>query len=137
VALVLLLPLWLTRAAGFSWTAPTFIGSLWPLGAACAVALVAIGIWRRAGRPSVPTIPAGDVLLPMERLTLRVRDGVRSAIMLVYPLRERLQAVTATGRGFAWTLIQSTRGTEALLSRWRVALTVAVVVGSVLALLAA
>jgi formate hydrogenlyase subunit 3/multisubunit Na+/H+ antiporter MnhD subunit len=137
VALVLLLPLWLTRAAGFSWNAPTFIGSLWPLGAACAVALVAIGIWRRAGRPSVPTIPAGDVLLPMERLTLRVRDGVRSAIMLVYPLRERLQAVTATGRGFAWTLIQSTRGTEALLSRWRVALTVAVVVGSVLALLAA
>jgi formate hydrogenlyase subunit 3/multisubunit Na+/H+ antiporter MnhD subunit len=137
VALVLLLPLWLMRAAGFSPTTPTFIGSLWPLGAALAVALVAIRIWRRAGRPSVPEIPAGDMLLPMERLTLRVKGRVSSTTALVRPFRERVQTVTATGRGLGWTLIQSTRGIEALLHRWRVALTLAVVAGFVLALLAA
>jgi formate hydrogenlyase subunit 3/multisubunit Na+/H+ antiporter MnhD subunit len=136
LVLVLLLPLWLTPAAGFNWTVPVLIESLWPLGAALAVALVAIGSWRRAGRPSIPEIPTGDVLLPMERLTLMLRNGLSSTIVLMGPTRERMLRAAATGRGRAWALIQSTSHTEALLSRWRVALILALLVGIVLALLA-
>jgi hypothetical protein len=76
------------------------------------------------------------MLLPMERLTLRVRNALRSASTLVLPLGKRLQAVKATGRGLAWPLIQNTRDIEFLLNRWRVALPLALVVGAVLALLA-
>jgi formate hydrogenlyase subunit 3/multisubunit Na+/H+ antiporter MnhD subunit len=136
LVLVLLLPLWLAPAADFSWTTPKFIESLWPLGVALAVALVAIRIWRHAGRPNIPEIPAGDVLLPMERLTLRVRDAASSTSELVRPIRKRLQRAAAAGRGRVWALIQSTSAAEALLNRWGVALTLALLLGSILALLA-
>ena len=135
--LVLLLPLWLIPAAGFAWSAPKLIESLWPLGVALLVAIIAIRIWRQAGRPSVPEIPVGDVLLPIERLTLKVRSGATSISGVLRVHRERLQRATAAGRARAWALIQDTVGVEALLTRWGVAMTLALLVGAVLAWLAA
>ncbi len=136
VLLVLLLPLWLTPASGFTWTLPKLIESLWLLGAALAIALLAIRAWRRAGRPSIPEIPAGDVLMPFERLALRVRDAAASTIGLMRPMHERIRRAAAAGRGRTWALIQSTSITEALFNRWRIALVLAVLLGAVLALLA-
>ncbi len=136
LVLILLLPWWLTPVVGFSWTTATFIESLWPLGVALALALVAIRIWRLAGRPRVPEIPAGDVLMPMERLTLRLRDGISATTAFIRPVRERLRRASAAGRRLAWALIQSTSGAEGLLLRWPVALTLALLLGSILALLA-
>lgn len=136
LVLVLLLPLWLTPAAGFAWSVPILIDSLWPLGLALVVALVAIRAWRNAGRPSIPEIPTGDVLLPMEWLMLTARNGVTSIIGLMRPIRERMLRAAASGRSRAWLLIQNTSDAEALLSRWRVALILALLLGTVLALLA-
>lgn len=135
--LVLLLPLWLAPAAEFSWTMRKLTESLWPLLAALLLALIAIRIWRQVGRPSVPEIPAGDVLLPMEQLTLKVQSAATSVIEQLRVHYERVKQAGAAGRGRAWALIQSTSGVEALLNRWRVAVTLALLVGAALAWLAA
>ena len=137
VLLVLLLPLWLSPVAGFSWTAPTLIDSLWPLLAALILAAIAIRLWRRAGRPRVPEIPAGDVLLPMERLLSRARVRAAAIIGVLLDTHQRLQQAATCGRSHAWALIQSSEKAEALINRWPVALTLAVLVGTVIAWLAA
>lgn len=137
VLLVFLLPLWLGPAAGFSWSTPTLINSLWPLGVALLVAIIATGIWRQAGRPSVPEIPAGDVLLPLEWLTLRARDGASSLARDLRARREWLARTSAAGRGRAWALIQSAGQVETLLNRWAVAVTLALLLGAAVAWLAA
>ena len=136
VLMVLLLPLWLAPLAGFSWTVPKLIESLWPLGAALAVAAIAFRLWLQAGRPRVPEIPPGDLLLPLERIALRARTGAASIIGVLLGRHERLQRAAAAGRTYAWALIQSTQRAEALLNRWRVAVTLAVLVGSAFAWLA-
>jgi formate hydrogenlyase subunit 3/multisubunit Na+/H+ antiporter MnhD subunit len=136
LALVFLLPLWLTPAADFAWSKPILIDSLWPLALAFVLALVAVRTWRRIGRPSIPEIPAGDVLLPMERLTLTARNGIATVIDLLRSVRDRVFRAAASGRSRAWILIQYTGVGEALLSRWPVALTLALLLGTVLALLA-
>ncbi len=136
LALVLLLPLWLAPAVEFPWATPTFVDSLWPLGVAFAVALVAIRLWQRAGRPDLPQIPAGDVLLPMERLTQGLRHAFASIAALARPVRRRIERTGAAGRRRAWALIEGTARAEALLNRWRVSLVLALIFGAVLALLA-
>jgi formate hydrogenlyase subunit 3/multisubunit Na+/H+ antiporter MnhD subunit len=137
LALLMLLPLWLTPASAFSWSATAVIGSLWPLGVALLVALIAIRIWRQAGRPRVPEIPAGDVLLPMERLMVEVRHGGSSIARRCRPVIAQIQRSAAAARSRAWSLIQDTSAAEALLGRWRVALTLALLLGVILALLSA
>jgi formate hydrogenlyase subunit 3/multisubunit Na+/H+ antiporter MnhD subunit len=134
--LVLLLPLWLMPSVSFTWSIPSLIDSLWPLGAALAVALIAIWTWRHAGRPMIPEIPAGDVLMPMERLTFMVRDGISSTIGLMCPVGERIRHAAALARIRAWALIQRTSEIEALLNRWRTALILGLLLGTLLALLA-
>ena len=137
VLLVLLLPLWLAPVASFSWSTPKLLESLWPLVAALLVAGTAIRLWRQAGRPRVPEIPAGDLLLPLEWLTLRTRDRAAAIIAILLDRHDRLRRAAAAGRSFAWGLIQSTERTESLLIRWRVAVTMAVLVGAAFAWLAA
>ena len=136
LALVLLLPLWLAPTVGYAWAPPTFVDSAWPLGLALAVALVAIGLWRRAGRPALPEIPAGDLLLPVERLMLRAQRALAATAASVRPLGERVKRAGAAGRRRAWALIEVSGSAEALLDRWRTALLLALVLGAVLALLA-
>ena len=84
----------------------------------------------------MPEIPAGDVLLPLERLMLGVRSGVSSITGVLRVNRERLQRTAAAVRDNAWALIQSTSRAEVLLNRWRVAVTLALLVGAALAWLA-
>ena len=84
----------------------------------------------------IPEIPAGDVLLPMERLALMLQHRVSSTVDLLRPIRERMLRAAAAGRSNAWTLIQITNNVESLLSRWRVALILALLLGTVVALLA-
>ena len=134
--LVLLLPLWLMPSVGFSWSIPVLIDSLWPLGLALAVTLFAIWSWRRAGCPAIPEIPAGDVLMPMEHLTLVLRNRISATVELLRPSRERIIRAAVAGQERAWNLVQITRHAEALLGRWRVALILALLLGTVVALLA-
>lgn len=136
LVLVLLLPLWLTPAADFTWTLPILLKSMWPLGLALVLAIIAFRTWQQVGRPNIPEIPAGDVLLPMERLMYVVRDAVSAAIEPVRRIRERILRGAAVGHGRAWALIQSTSYAEALLSRWRVALVLALLLGILVTLLA-
>lgn len=137
VLLVLVLPVWLAPAASLSWTLEKLIESLWPLASALLIALVAVRIWRRAGRPRVPEIPPGDVLLPMERLMLAVKDGAAKTGEGLRARREQLERAAAAAAGRAWVLIQGTNVAEALLNRWRVGVTLALLVGALLAWLAA
>lgn len=137
VVLVLQLPVWLTSETGFAWSMPVIMGSLWPLGLALVISLAAIRIWRHAGCPSIPEIPPGDVLMPMERFVRAARNGVASAIGLVRRIGQRMLRAAAAGGDRAWVLIQSTNVTEALLNRWQVAMTLALLLGTVVALLAA
>ena len=134
--LVLLLPLWLMPSVGYSWSMQGVIDSLWPLALALAVALIAIRAWRRAGRPTIPEIPAGDVLLPMERLTYRLRNRMSPGIASLRAIRKRIRRAAAGVHGIAWTLIQNTSRAEVVLTRWRVALILALVLGMAIALLA-
>jgi len=136
LVLVLLLPLWLMPSVGFSWSIPVLIDSLWPLGLALAVALFAIWSWRHAGCPAIPEIPAGDVLMPMEHLTLMLRNRISATVELLRPTRERIIRAAVAGHKRAWNLVQITRHAEALLGRWRVALILALLLGTVVALLA-
>jgi formate hydrogenlyase subunit 3/multisubunit Na+/H+ antiporter MnhD subunit len=134
--LVLLLPLYLMPSVGFSLSIPSLVDSLWPLALALAVALIAIWTWRHAGRPVIPEIPTGDVLLPMERLTLMLWNRTSLTIGLLRPVRERILRAAAAGHSRAWTLIQITSHAEALLNRWGVALILALLLGTVVTLLA-
>ena len=135
LVLALLLPWSLVPATQVAWTPALIVGSLWPLAAAFAIALVAIHSWRRAGRPAVPEIPAGDVLLPLEWLTRRVRHAAVSAAQSVPPLRDQMQRAAATARARAWSLVRRTLGIETILTRWQVALTLEVLVGNVVVLI--
>ncbi len=121
LVLALVLPWSLVPATQVALTPPMIVGGLWPLALAFAIALIAIRSWRRAGRPTVPEIPAGDVLLPLEWLTRRVRHAVVSVAHSAQPLRDRMQRAAATGRARAWSLIRGTGGVETLLThgRWR------------------
>lgn len=134
--LVLLLPLWPTPAASIIWSMPILVKSLWPLAVALGVAVIAIRIWRRAGRPPIPEIPAGDVLLPLERILLVLRNRLSSTMELILPVRERVRRSAAAGRSRAWVLVQDTGRAESLLSRWRVALVLALLLGVVLVFVA-
>ena len=135
--LVLILPLWLAPAADFSLSVPKLFESLWPLGVALLVALAAIRVWRLSGRPDVPEIPAGDMLMPLEHLISTVRRGASSFGARLGERRKRLLAAAADGRRSAWTLIQKTSETETFLNRWPVAMILALLVGFTLAWLAA
>ncbi len=135
LVLALVLPWSLVPATQVALTPPMIVGGLWPLALAFAIALIAIRSWRRAGRPTVPEIPAGDVLLPLEWLTRRVRHAVVSVAHSGQPLRDQMQRAAATGRARAWSLVRGTGGVEALLTRWPVALTLAVLVGIVVVLI--
>lgn len=137
VTLVVLLPLWLTPTTSFSWSVAALIESLWPLAVAIAVGLLATWTWRQAGRPQIPEIPAGDVLLPMERLMHILQSKASSLILFLRPIRQRILIAAAAGRSRAWVLIQHTRHVEAMLNRWRVAMILALCVGFVVTLLAA
>jgi len=134
--LSLLLPWWVLPATRSSFTTSTLIASLWPLGVALFVAAIAIRLWRRAGRPTLPEIPAGDLVLPMELATTRLRHAASSAALRSQPIRQRWQRAAAAARRGAWSLIHSTGNVEAGLTRWPIALTLAIVVGVIVVLLA-
>ena len=136
LAFALLLPWWLVPESAESFSGQSFVHSLWPLGVALAIAAVALAGWRRAGRPAVPEIPAGDLLLPLERLTLWLRTIALAVAVHMRSVRDRLRKAAAIGRNLAWPLVLSTVTAETMLNRWRIALTLAVMVGVVLVLIA-
>ena len=135
LVLALVLPWSLVPATQVAWTPALIVGSLWPLAAAFAIALIAVRSWRRAGRPAVPEIPAGDVLLPLEWLTRRVRHAAVSVADSTQPLLGRMRQAAATARARAWSLVRGTGDVETVLTRWPVALTMAVLVGIVVVLI--
>lgn len=69
--------------------------STWPLLIAAAL-IAGAGVLRRAGRaPQLPVIPAGDLVVPLERLAGAViralaRPGIRPSLPNLYPLHVRL-----------------------------------------------
>lgn len=136
LGLVLFLPWWLRPGTQLPWNLQTIIGSLWPLGLALATGLAAVWAWRRAGRPVIPEIPQGDVLLPLEHLLVVSRDlasSVSERARTAYAMMSRAADVE---RARAWALIQRTSRIEALLNRWEVAMVLAALLGVVLALVA-
>ena len=135
LVLALVLPWSLVPATQVAWTPALIVGSLWPLAVAFAIALIAVRSWRRAGRPAVPEIPAGDVLLPLEWLTRRVRHAAVSVADSTQPLLGRMRQAAATARARAWSLVRGTGDVETVLTRWPVALTMAVLVGIVVVLI--
>lgn len=134
--LALLVPWWVLPATHASFTVSMLVASLWPLGAALAVAVTAVILWRRAGRPTIPEIPAGDIVLPLERVAARSRQGFSSATRGSQPIRERWQRATVAARAKTWSLIRSTGRVETGLTRWPIALTLAIVVGVIVVLIA-
>jgi len=137
LVLVLVLPWWLKPGTQLPWTIQSITGSLWPLGLALVTALIAVWAWRRAGRPVIPEIPQGDVLLPLEHLLAVAKDVasfVSECAGSAYALMSR---AADAERVRAWALIQRTSRVEALLNRWEVAIVLAVLLGIGLALVAA
>lgn len=134
--LVLVLPWWLNPGQQPALTVQNVISSLWPLGLALATALVALWAWRRVGRPAIPEIPQGDVLLPLEHLLRASRDLASSVGERARSASAMMSRAADVERVRAWALIQRTSRIEALLNRWEVAMVLAVLLGVVLALAA-
>jgi formate hydrogenlyase subunit 3/multisubunit Na+/H+ antiporter MnhD subunit len=136
LALAIGLPWWsrpaATAAAGFG----QIVASAWPLGAAAVLAVSAVWLWRRAGRPTVPPVPIGDVLLPMEKFFATAGRGLSRLTARAGAARRTGAAVAATLRRRAWRWIEKTQRAESFLNGWQVALTLAVAFGAALALLA-
>ena len=134
--LVLVLPWWLSPGPRLPWTLQNIGGSLWPLGLAFIAALIAVRVWRRVGRPAIPEIPQGDLLLPVERLLVVVRNVallISERISLVYTMLGR---VAEAERVRAWKFIRHTGRVEALLERWEVAMFLGVLLGVAFAVVA-
>ena len=136
LALVVFLPWWLRPTDLARSTAQSAVESLWPLAVALVLALVAIWVWRRAGRPVIPAIPEGDVVLPLERAFVTTGHALFSGSQWVSAWRDRADQIAGTVRRRAWALIQLTSHTEAWLNRWQVALALAMLLGVFVALLA-
>jgi len=134
--LVLVLPWWLRPGPRFPWTLQNIGGSLWPLGLAFATGLIAVRVWRRAGRPAIPEIPQGDLLLPVERLLAAIRHVallVSERVSFAYTMMGR---VADAERVRGWKLIRRTGRVEVLLERWEVAMFLGALLGVALAVVA-
>ena len=134
--LVLVLPWWLSPGPRLPWTLQNIGGSLWPLGLAFIAALIAVRVWRRVGRPAIPEIPQGDLLLPAERLLVVVRNVallISERVSFVYTMLGRLAEAE---RVRAWKFIRHTGRVEALLERWEVAMFLGVLLGVAFAVVA-
>lgn len=125
----LLLPWWVLPATQSSFTPSSLVASLWPLGIALAIAVIALRLWRRAGRPAIPEIPPGDVILPMESLVTSLRHLGPSVAARSRPVRTRWRRLAGLGHSRAWSLIRDSGRIESWLTRWPIALTLAVMVG--------
>jgi hydrogenase-4 component B len=131
--LVLVLPWGLRPGNQNLWTLQNIGGSLWPLGLALAIAFIGVWVWRRVGRPAIPEIPQGDVLLPLERLITAVGNVARIISERISFAYQMIGRVVDTQSIRAWKLIRRTGRVEALLERWEVAMFLAVLLGVALA----
>ena len=130
-------PLWLRPGLEFGWSLHNILQGTWPLGVALVIGVVAMHAWRRAGRPPLPEIPAGDVLLPMEYLACSLRDGAAALAERLRRMHDQLQRLAADVRRRGWGWIDDSADLEAWLNRWPVALTLLILVGAFLAWLSA
>ncbi|UCG72402.1 MAG: hypothetical protein JSV45_14330 [Chromatiales bacterium] len=134
--LVVVLPWWVGPAGLAPMTAPDVLAGLWPLGAALGLAVVAVWVWRQAGRPSIPALPEGDVLLPLEWLFINTGRFFGRSSAGAAAFRKRLLNGAAGERRRAWALVQRSGHAEAWLTRWQVALVLALLLGVAIGLAA-
>jgi formate hydrogenlyase subunit 3/multisubunit Na+/H+ antiporter MnhD subunit len=134
LALVLFLPWWIIPGDGYAWTAETVLSSAWPLVAALLIASIAVRSWRRAGAPHIPEIPAGDVLMPLERASARVGSVVRAVSSVALGVAAAVRRAAGAWRGRAWALLESSERVETALNRWRLALLLATLLGAIVAI---
>lgn len=132
--LVAFLPWWFVPAAVPDITPETLTRSLGPLLLAVAVGAIAIHAWRRAGRPPVPEVPAGDVLVPIEAMLARLAASLEALARSFAGIWRSLERTAAAAREGAWAVVERSSTVEASLARWPTALLLALLLGAVLAI---
>jgi hypothetical protein len=136
LAFVAVVPWWLRPPDPTPSTAGAIAQSSWPLAVAGIVALAALSVWRYAGRPRIPVIPEGDVLLPLEQGFLMTSRALFSASQWLRARKDRGSQIADDQRRRAWALIQGTGRFEARLDQWPVAMVLAMLIGALVALIA-
>ena len=137
VILAVTLPWALIPAGADQPTLQSSLAAAWPLAVALLLASGGLWIWRRAGRPAIPMVPAGDILAAFERSLAGARRALLFAVELVRVPRDSLRARAAQERHRAWIGVVSLGRMEGWLNRWQVALLLLLVLGAGLALLSA
>ncbi len=134
---VLALPWWLRPAATIPTGALPVGTSLWPLALAGALALAANWFWRRAGRPAIPPIPEGDMLVPIEHLLLSGRTRARRIGEVAGEARDAWDSLASRAWSGIRVSFERSAEIEGLLDRWAVALELALLIGLAIAWIAA
>lgn len=112
------------------------VAGSWPIAVALLLAGGALWAWRLLGRPSVPTIPEGDVLAPLEFVLTRLGRVGSVAIELIRTRRDAARERMVAWRHGAWAAIVSLGRAEAWLNRWQTAFVLLSLLGASIALLA-
>lgn len=119
----------------FSWSK---VGSeLWPLGVAALLVVLAVSAARRFLDLRVRSIPPGDLLLPLGRLTLLLLHSTGRALNWVKRHAMRLQERAIHFITRPTGLASQSRGLEARLSAFHVGIALVVVLSAVIVALAA
>ena len=114
--------------------------SLWPLALAALVSVAALLAMRRARRwpgGGLPEVPAGDVVILLERGSRWMSARLDRMLQIVYAGAQVVQEMTALSRERAGGIRRLLGGAEAWFLRWVVAVTQLIVLGIVLALVTA
>lgn len=135
IALVVTLPWGLRPVAAAQPTLPSALAGAWPLAAALVLGVCAVWFWRRTGRPAIPVVPAGDVLVPLEHSLVRPWRGLVRVAQLVHEWRDAFGQRAARGRRQAWLAIVSLGRVENWLNRWQTALLLLLIIGAAMAAL--
>ncbi len=135
VAGAAVLPWWLVADAQTFWSQEAFLGSLWPVLPGVLLTVAALR-WQTAKKSLIPTIPAGDVLVPVSRCLVPAFNLSRDLATGKLPqwLAARLTALGEfqAKQGWGRTLGQA----EERLNRWPVAMIILILIGLTAAILA-
>jgi len=134
VAGAAVLPWWLVSDAQDVWSQKAFLSSFWPVLPGVLLTVAALR-WQTTKKNLIPTLPAGDLLVPVSRCLVPAFHFCRD--LATEKLPERLERLRSLGqfparRGWGQALGQAETG----LNRWPVAMIILILLGLTAAILA-